>query len=76
LIALTKFDDPPEHVLGIGFGERKPGIGSENDLVLVDVSELDPTDWRREAAELESELGYFKGTKIRLIPGQEFTHLA
>jgi len=76
MIALNKVDDPPEHVLGIGFGEVKPGIGSENDLVLVDVSEMDPNDWRREAEQLESELGFFKGTEIRRFPGQEFTHLA
>ncbi len=76
LIALNKVDDPPERVLGIGFGELRPKMGSENDLVLVDISELDPTNWRREAEHLESELGYFKGSQIRCIPGQEFPHFA
>jgi hypothetical protein len=72
LIALIRFGDPPDHVLGIGFGELNPGIGSENDLLLVDVSELDPTKWRQEAKELESEWGFFKGSQVRLVPGQEF----
>lgn len=75
LIALNKFDDPPEQVLGIGFGDLKPGIGSDNDLVLVDVSDLVATEWRREAEQLESELGFFKESNIQRLPGQEFPHL-
>lgn len=72
LVALNVLDDVPDFALGIGFGEKRPGVGSENDIVLIDVSGLEPDRWRLEAKRLQDEVGYFRTMVEQRIPGQEF----
>ena len=71
-VAMNKAEELPKNVLGVGFGERKPGVGSQNDLVAIDVDRFEAVDWRAKAEQFESELGFFKGCEIRRVSEQEF----
>lgn len=71
IIARAKVEDASDVVLGIGFNEFDPKIGSATDLIYFHVNTSNE-DWLQEAQKLEDELGFFKGCPMQRIPTDEF----
>lgn len=71
LVALDSTDNIGGTAVGIGFSEFNPSIGSETDLIHM---EVDParTEWRREAEMLKNEFGYFKNPVSHHLDEDEF----
>ena len=71
LIARHKLPDTADVVIGIGFNDFDPAIGSATDLIYVEVNTRN-NDWEREAQRLEKEFGYFKGRPVQHTHAGEF----
>jgi hypothetical protein len=71
LIARHKLDDASDVVIGVGFNEFDPAIGSATDLIYVQVNTSN-SDWRQEAQKLENDFGYFKGRPMQRVHADEF----
>lgn len=70
-VALNSVDGVKGIAIGIGFSEFNPSIGSETDLVHM---EVDPArdEWRHEAEMLKNEFGYFKSPVSTHLCQDEF----
>jgi hypothetical protein len=71
LVARSKAGDDSDLVIGIGFCEFNPPIGSETDLVYMQVNASND-EWRVEAKKLRDELGYFKTPLMSHLEADEF----
>jgi len=71
LVARRKISDAQDVVLGIGFNEFNPGIGSATDLVHVEVNTRS-NDWLTEAQRLEDQFGYFRDRPLQRVHSDEF----
>ena len=71
MIARAKVADASDVVMGIGFNEFAPAIGSATDLIYLKVNTSN-NEWQQEAQQLEDDFGYFKGRPIQRIPADEF----
>lgn len=71
LIARTKFQDSSDVIIGIGFNEFDPDIGSATDLIRLE-NDTSSDEWRQQARSLEEEFGYFKGRPIQRNLADEF----
>jgi hypothetical protein len=64
-------EDASDVVIGIGFIEFDPAVGSATDLMYVQVNSSN-NDWQQEAQQLEKDFGYFKGRPMQRITVDEF----
>ncbi len=71
LIARYRVENGSDAIIGIGFNEFDPAIGSTTDLIHLQVNTSN-SDWRQEAQQLEDNYGYFKGRPIQRTPADEF----
>lgn len=71
MIARAKIEDASDVVIGIGFNEFDPAIGSATDLIYLQVNASN-NEWRQEAQQLEDGYGYFKGRPMQHISADEF----
>jgi hypothetical protein len=71
MIARAKVEDASDVVVGIGFNEFDPAIGSATDLIYLQVNTSN-NDWRQKSQQLEDDFGYFKGRPLKRIPANEF----
>lgn len=71
LIARAKVEEASDAVVGIGFNEYVPGVGSITDLLYV---QINPSDyaWVAEAKELEETFGYFSNRPIEKFNVEEY----
>lgn len=71
MIARAKITDAADAVIGVGFNEFDPAVGSATDFVYLQVN-TSTDEWQQEARDLEDEYGYFKGRPMQRIPADEF----
>jgi len=71
LSARTKVDEASDEVIGIGFNEFVPGVGSITDLLYVRIKSSDSA-WAVEANQLEETFGYFSNRPIERFNVAEY----
>lgn len=74
MIARSKLPDASDAVMGIGFNEFDPIIGSATDLIYLQIN-TNTTDWLHEAQQLEDDFGFFKNRPMQIISDDEFPNL-
>jgi hypothetical protein len=71
LIARNKVSDAADVVMGIGFCEFDPAVGSATDLVYMQI-DTSNNEWRQKAQQLEDDFGYFRGRQLQRFHEEEF----
>lgn len=71
LIARHKVEDASDVVIGIGFTEFDPTIGSATDLIYMRIDRSN-NDWRQQAQQLKEDFGYFKDPTMQRVHADEF----
>ncbi len=71
LVARNKIEDASDVVMGIGFNEYDPRVGTPIDLIYMRINP-DDDEWRKRATAIEEDLGYFKGMPMMKSRVDEF----